>query len=140
MMKIVGPGPAQPAAVRRREGPRAASGEGFAVSGASDAQARAAGAVSGPDAINGLFALQEVEGDGRSPRRQLARRGEDILDRLDEIRHGLLVGALPRERVQSLLSLVRSHRAHVHDPRLMEIIDEIELRAEVELAKLAPLT
>jgi hypothetical protein len=139
-MKIVGPGSAQTTAARRREGARASTEGGFVIHGGSTGQARAAGAVNGPENVGGLFALQEVEDDARSARRQLARRGQDILDRLDEIRHGLLVGALPRDRVQMLLNLVRSQRAHVHDPRLTQIIDEIELRAEVELAKLDPLT
>jgi hypothetical protein len=68
------------------------------------------------------------------------QRGEDLLDGLDEIRHGLLIGALPRERVVRLLAIVRSRREQLADPRLSAILDEIELRAEVELAKLDPLT
>jgi hypothetical protein len=139
-MKIVGPGSAQSAAVRRRDGSRATTGGGFAESLGSDTPARPGSAVTGPESINGLFALQEVENEGGSSRRHLQQRGEDILDRLDEIRHGILAGSLPRERVVALLNLVRSQRARAHDPRLMQIIDEIELRAEVELAKLDPLT
>jgi len=139
-MKIVGPGSAQTAAVRRREGSRATTGGGFAVSTETEAQTRPGGAVNGPESVSGLFALQEVENEGQGARRHLRQRGEDILDRLDDIRHGILAGILPRERVVALLDLVRSQRACVHDPRLMQIIDEIELRAEVELAKLDPLT
>jgi hypothetical protein len=84
--------------------------------------------------------LQEIEDDGDAAKRWARQRGEEILDRLDEIRHGLFVGRLPRERVAVLLDLVRRQKARTHDPRLMQIIDEIELRAEVGLAKLDPLT
>jgi hypothetical protein len=36
-----------------------------------------------------------------------------------------------------LSRLARARRADVDDPRLVEVLDEIELRAEVELAKLS---
>ena len=60
----------------------------------------------------------------------------DILDRLDEIRHGLLSGSLSLAQVTGLANLVRSRRATIADPRLRDVLDEIELRAEVEIAKL----
>jgi hypothetical protein len=60
-----------------------------------------------------------------------------MLDRLDEIRLGLLSGAVSKERLVELSRLARARRADVDDPRLVEVLDEIELRAEVELAKLS---
>jgi hypothetical protein len=139
-MKIQGPGPAPPSAARRREGVRSSGAGGFTVGAGAEARPRAPGAASGLDTISGIFSLQEVENETYSPRRRMWQRGEDLLDGLDEIRHGLLIGALPRERVVRLLALVRSRREQVADPRLSAILDEIELRAEVELAKLDPLT
>jgi hypothetical protein len=59
-----------------------------------------------------------------------------MLDRLEDIRHGLLMGAIPRDRLQELAAAVRRQREAIDDPRLVEILDEIELRARVELAKL----
>ncbi len=63
------------------------------------------------------------------------QRASDILDRLDELRHGLLMGTLTRRDIEKLAQLVRLRREQVNDPRLTEILDQIELRAEVELAK-----
>ena len=37
-----------------------------------------------------------------------------------------------------LSQVVQSRREEVDDPRLVEILDEIDLRAQVELAKLSP--
>jgi hypothetical protein len=84
--------------------------------------------------VDALLALQEVDDSGE--RRQRSRkRGDDLLDRLDEIRHGLLIGGVPRAALQNLSELVRNRRQDIADPQLQEILDEIELRAAVELAK-----
>jgi hypothetical protein len=72
----------------------------------------------------------------RQARRRAVQRGDAMLDDLDEIRLGLLLGAIPRARLEQLAQLVRARREQVDDPKLMAILDEIELRAAVELAKL----
>jgi len=59
-----------------------------------------------------------------------------MLDQLDELRHGLLDGSISEESLGHRSKLVRAKRENVDDPQLMEVLDEIELRAEVELAKL----
>jgi len=82
--------------------------------------------------VEAVIAAQEVtdQGGGRA-----RKRGYDILDRLEEIRHGLLVGGLSRQRLAELSEMVRAERGAVTDARLAEVLDEIELRARVELAK-----
>jgi len=93
--------------------------------------------VVGVTALSALLGAQEVDEDGeRASRRQLAQRGADLLDKLEEIRRDILAGAVPRERLENLAQSLRQRRVQVTDPRLMEIIDEIELRAAVEIAKL----
>jgi hypothetical protein len=87
--------------------------------------------------VDGLLAAQEVEASGEEERRQARKRGDEILDRLDELRHGLLAGTLTEAQLVALANLVRARRASIIDPKMREIIDEIELRAEVEIAKLS---
>jgi len=87
--------------------------------------------------VDALLAAQSVEASGEEERRQARQRGDEILDRLDELRHGLLAGTLTRSQLMVLASLVRARRASIVDPKLREIVDEIELRAEVEIAKLS---
>ena len=88
--------------------------------------------------INSILAVQEIiDEPEREERRQLAEWGNDILDSLDDIRHGFLIGAIPKERLETLAQRLRVRRASVSDPRLIDIINEIELRAEIELAKLS---
>ncbi|MFQ6017280.1 MAG: flagellar assembly protein FliX [Kiloniellaceae bacterium] len=124
------------AAPRRNERNKA-SGAG-AFSKALSGEPPAASSVSGGGAIgpvDALLALQEVP-DAPRGRRQARRRGEDLLDRLDELRLGLLAGSLPRATIERLAALAAAERDRVDDPRLAEILDDIEVRAAVELAKL----
>ncbi len=119
---------------RARDG---AEGGGFAEalgSGEASQGAKAApgGKVSGLDA---LLALQEVP-DASGGRDEALSQGGRILDRLDELRLDLLDGRLSSSSVQNLTAEIDSARAESEDPRLNEILDEIELRAHVELAKL----
>ena len=88
--------------------------------------------------INTILTVQEIiDQPERAERRQLAEWGSDILDSLDEIRHGLLIGTIPKKRLETLAQRLRVRKACVSDPRLIDIINEIELRAEIELAKLS---
>ena len=62
-------------------------------------------------------------------------RGEDLLDRLDELRLGILTGRFPKEKLAELAQRLRQKREQGVDPALDAILAEIELRAEVEIAK-----
>ncbi|WP_417821492.1 flagellar assembly protein FliX [Terasakiella sp.] len=86
--------------------------------------------------MDSILSIQEV-GDATEEenRRALYQRGEDILDRLAEIQREILSGAISVERLQNLAQMLRNRRQSVDDPQLQQIIDEIELRAEVEIAK-----
>jgi hypothetical protein len=88
--------------------------------------------------VDALLAAQEM-GDALDSQSRARKRGIDILDRLDELRHGLLMGSLSRRQIENLARLVRLQRESVSDPRLADILDQIELRAEVELAKYSTL-
>lgn len=85
-----------------------------------------------------VLALQEAPDalQGRAKRRA-QERSQKMLDFLDEIRVGLLTGSIPVSRLEQLAQMVRAKREQVDDPKLHEIMDEIELRAAVELAKLS---
>jgi len=111
----------------------------------SDHLEKTEGAEGGPDGASGVYgvtaaasilAAQEVEDHpDQAARRQLVRHGEELLDKLEEIRREILMGGMPRERLENLAQAMRSRRAQTTDPKLIEIIDEIELRAAVEIAK-----
>lgn len=85
--------------------------------------------------VEALLALQEVPDPLRRRRRSL-RRGRDILDQLDGLRLALLDGRIQPQRLERLLAILRSAREPEGDPEADALLAEIELRAEVELAKL----
>jgi len=124
----------QPPTARRADGIRHASSSAFASELASESTTRANGTAP-TGLVDALLAAQELP-DALSERRKARARGETILQRLDAIRLGLLDGTIPAGQLNELARVVRDHREQVMDPQLREILDEIELRAEVELAKL----
>lgn len=148
-MRISGVGPAgsQP---RRTEKTGKGKGDDFAravsrFSAAADTGAEAARSVDQAPSVaplDSLLAAQLVDAVGdateeKARRQAVVQRGEDILDHLEDLRVGLLLGHIPKDRLGRLVRLVREQRAEARDPQLAAMLDEIELRAEVELAKLA---
>ncbi|MDX9859377.1 MAG: flagellar assembly protein FliX [Rhodospirillales bacterium] len=87
--------------------------------------------------VESILAVQEVPDAPEERSRGLARQyGDDLLDRLESLRRDILVGAVPKDKLANLARALRAQRGQTDDPRLKEIIDEIELRARVEIAKL----
>jgi hypothetical protein len=82
-----------------------------------------------------LFFLQEI-GDDAQQRREFVTQGFDALKYLDSIKIGLLYGTLSRDTLISLESLLGRFKKNFPDPKLSQVIEEIELRAKVEIAKL----
>lgn len=133
-MKIAGTGRIQTPSLRRAQ--RGGTSESnFADHIGGSKLASGAGKPMQAGAIDGLLAIQEVDDEGRR-RRQAKDNGEAILDRLDEIRHALLTGNIDPERLERLLKQVRRQRLEFSDPGLRDVLDAIELRAAVELAKM----
>lgn len=85
--------------------------------------------------VDALLALQEVP-DATTSTRRAVEHAEKILDALEDMQMGLVVGSLPKGQLNRLLSLIRREKEQVSDPKLAEVIKEVELRAHVELAKL----
>jgi hypothetical protein len=80
------------------------------------------------------LALQSVDNQEDRERRAV-RHGHDLLDQLEALRADLLAGQISPQRVNALLSLIRAKQA-AENPELAALIDDIALRARVELAKL----
>jgi hypothetical protein len=63
-------------------------------------------------------------------------RADQVLDALQEVHTGLLSGTLSVSQLNDVSRRVSERREKVNDPRLAGILDEVELRAKVELAKM----
>jgi hypothetical protein len=137
-MKVTGPtGPSGAAGARPAQAQSAASGfQPITTPAASGAQGvTSAGAVSHISSLEALIALQEVDGPIERRRRAMGRAGK-LLDALDGLKLDLLDGTLSPASMEALTRAVREQRSLTDDPRLEGLLDEIETRATVELAKL----
>jgi hypothetical protein len=88
------------------------------------------------NSIDGLLTLQEMPDALAGRRRRSVQRGTTMLDQLDDLRLGMLTGIFSREQLDRLSRISRTTRESVDDPRLAEVLDQIDLRVAVELAKL----
>lgn len=137
-MKISGPGQIQSKTVKKTGAKQASSTTAFKkqVGTTDDTTASAGVTGSAPIAsVDALLALQEAP-DATSGRSKGVARAEEMLELLEDVRKGILLGAIPTPNLRNLADLARNQKDNTGDPRLNQILEEIELRAEVELAKL----
>jgi len=120
--------------LRRAAKSGSASGSSFSSHLEETEGASAAQDTSGIGSVAGVFNLQEVDDAlERAARGKL--RAEDLLNSLDDIKLALLDGTISPGKLQRLAQIAQSRRQEVSDPKLAAILDEIDLRAQVELAK-----
>ncbi|WP_425404004.1 flagellar assembly protein FliX [Hwanghaeella sp.] len=150
-MKVEGPNKSSATTGAKKAGAaKRSGGASFASSlnssDSSDSVEKAAPSAGGlVGAVDALIALQEVDApeqtEGEGPlsgdREQRARKwGQDMLDGLEEIRIGLLLGRIPTHRLDEIAKAASQGKTQSNDPRLAAVLGEIEVRAMVELAKL----
>jgi hypothetical protein len=119
--------------------PRAGASGGFSLSGnggattpGGTAPAVAAGGVA---SVGALLALQEADGP-LERRRKAVRRAGRLLDGLEAVKLSLLGGAQAGAALDDLARAAREERFGAEgDERLQGLLDQIEARAAVELAK-----
>jgi len=117
--------------------PRRPAAQAFRPSDSGAAAKSGAAASAAPLAtLDALLALQGEESPGERRRRSL-KRGHDLLDALDRLKVGLLAGRISAGDLASLAARLAERPEFSGDPRLDDLIAHIELRAQVEVAKLS---
>jgi hypothetical protein len=113
------------------------AGSGFSLSDGASGPARTASshlqAISGVDV---LVALQGVE-DRAERRKRAVKRGQNALDALDALKVDLLGGALDQAALNRLKAVAADLEAGTGDQGLDQILADIDLRVQVEIAKLS---
>ena len=132
-MRIYGPNGAalaSPAANARRT-----NSSGFSLGDIdTPTETRQAAAPKAAGGIDALLAMQGVE-DSVERRKKSVARGRSALDVLDDLKIGLLAGSFDSSTVSRLRSAAADLKNISGDPGLDQVLSEIELRVEVELAK-----
>ena len=138
-MKISGPNETQKAGNAKKTGKAGASTSSFSgLLGAEEAtetqHAASAGVIARVDVL--LAAQGSEDPAERASRGKMQKRGGDILHHLDKIRLAMLTGNLSVGNLIDIADVVAAHRERIGDPQLAGILDEIDLRAQIEIAKM----
>jgi hypothetical protein len=122
----------------RRVGGSASGTSASSFSVSEPAEQPRAQTVAAPGTIASVESILTLQGmdDSTGGRSKGVQYGEQLLDMLDEVRDGLLAGGIPRGTLNRLATAVSRRQEGFADPKLQDVLDEIELRAKVELAKL----
>lgn len=132
-------GPQRTSAPSKTEKARKSGGVGstaFAdyLGGTEEAEAAAA-----PAAVGGVglfLALQAGEmATEQEGRRRAMAHADDLLDELEDLRVGLLLGSYTQAQLSRLAARLQQRGATVTDPGLQALLQEVEMRAAIELAK-----
>ncbi len=135
-MKIDGPSKTQGAGGSKKSGKVDSDGSfGDFIASAPKSTASAAPTHS-IARVDALLSVQAAESPTeRAARKRMKERGESVLQELDKLRHSILTGTMTLGQIVDIADVVASHRERVTDPKLTAILDEIDLRAQIELAK-----
>jgi hypothetical protein len=133
-MRVYGPGTVQLSSVRRSE--RRASAGAFAGLVSTDDVSSVHGAAPSQSiaSVGAIVALQQTD-DALHARKRGEQRATDLLSELEEIRRAMILGALPPQRLQAIAARLAAKDSSQLDPVLQQILQDIELRVAVELAK-----
>lgn len=140
-IKIGSAGAAKPVGSTRKSA-RSSSVEGGFSSFLEETDGATAASVSAPAGVSGIEALLAAQSVGDAlqdgaKKRRAAAHGNDILDKLEDLRAAILTGVISKSKLIELAQTLRDKREPGLDKELNQILDEIELRAEIELAKLS---
>jgi len=88
--------------------------------------------------LDALLAVQEDGGKGSKEANDKAKQRADVLlNGLEGIRSGLLQGGVSQYDLQKISDVLNKYRDTDIDPQLTKLLDEIDLRVQVEIAKLS---
>lgn len=135
--KVEGPGSVRSTSSVRKSSKAGASSSTFAKHLEDEDATSPVSGVSTLGAVGGIGAILGVQevGDATERAAKGKRRANLLLDQLDELRVALINGVLSKEQLLRLSAMVQQQKIQVDDPHLAEILDDIDLRARVELAK-----
>lgn len=86
--------------------------------------------------LSAILTIQSQDEIAADRRRRATKRGHDLLDALDRLKAALLGGRVAAADLKAIAARLAERGGSTGDPRLDDLLAHIELRAQVELAKL----
>ena len=132
-MRIYGPNGT--ALAKASSGTRRPAAAGFSLDAQEETrQPSAAGSLRTISTVDALLALQGVE-DFTARKKKAVAKGRNALDALDSLKAALLDGSIDRATLARLKVASEGLGEETGDPGLDSVLNEINLRVAVELAK-----
>ena len=140
-MKIQGPRNTSNTSSSKKAGKTEQSGDAsFDAFIGSTGGAKESASTSAPKSVaqvSALLAAQAVEDPTeRAAKKRMALRADDVLKGLDDLQSSMMHGSVTAGNMIDLADKVSAQKEKVSDPKLSALLDEIDLRAQVELAKM----
>ena len=130
-MKVTGPNRTSSTKTSKTKQYSSVSDSSFSSMVKDSVKADVASTVEHVDGINSLpDALS-----GESPEYQAQEHAKNILEHLEKLQMGLITGSISETSLRNLSDIVGRYKNNTSDVELGAILDDIHLRAEVELAK-----
>lgn len=124
----------QPAKVKNSKR-NSIAGTGFrSLIGSGYARMEMSEAANGVSNIEGIIALQGLD-ENTSVQERIIAKGHKLLNELEELKIAVLGGQIPTNELESISNSLAMNVNGDIPKELKTIMDEIELRAKVELAK-----
>ena len=140
-MKIDGTKSSSDVSKNKKTGKAASTGGAFKSMMADGDQGT--GGVSGASAstsiasVDALLMAQATEDPAqKKSQKRMRERAESLLDKLNDLKMSMLTGEITVGHMISISDVAASHREKITDPELSALLDEVDLRAQIELAKL----
>lgn len=94
--------------------------------------------VTAPQALEAMSQLMQVQeiGERATFRKQCIEHGDQLLDDLNRLQLDILTGDLNENSLKSIVDQIKRTPRRNDDLHLQEILDQIQQRAEIELAKI----
>ncbi len=133
-------GPKSTSEIKKNDKTRKAGGASSSFSTFMEPETEGASAAAGTGFIGGIGNLLAVQGaedpTERKARKRMVERADKVLDALDDVHRGLLSGRLTTDTLAGVAREVAARREKIDDPALVGLLDQVDLRAQVEMAKL----
>jgi len=85
--------------------------------------------------VSTAWMLQEIDGYAQD-QQKMKQTGDRLLKYLSDVRIGILSGEITIEHMKHLKDALQDSKITLQFPELQDVVEDIKLRAEVELAKL----
>lgn len=141
-MKITGPDKSSETGKSKKSDGVSKSGDGTfqsMVSGGADSakgttQSSVSSSIASVDAL--LMAQSTEDPAQKKAQKRMRARADNLLEKLNDLKVAILTGNVSVGHMVSIADVAAIHREKITDPELSALLDEIDLRAQIELAKI----